>query len=83
MDYPLLNKAFKIYLKISLKNKRHNLKVWIESGKEHPKTSTPTHWKNMKAMIRDPYKVDEVARLKVVRRCQQNPSHSRHGEDEI
>jgi hypothetical protein len=31
VDYPLSNKAFKIYLKMSLKNKRHNLKVQIES----------------------------------------------------
>jgi hypothetical protein len=31
VDYYLSNKAFKIYLKMSLKNKRHNLKVQIES----------------------------------------------------
>jgi hypothetical protein len=34
IDYPLSDKAFKIYLKTSLKNKRHDLKVWIESRKE-------------------------------------------------
>jgi hypothetical protein len=43
MDYPLSDKAFKIYLKTSLKNKIYNLKVWIESRKECPKTYTPTH----------------------------------------
>ncbi len=51
VDYPLLNKAFKIYLKTNLKNKRHNLKVWIESKKKCPKTCTSTQWENMKAMI--------------------------------
>ncbi len=60
IDYPLLDKAFKIYLKTSLKNKRHNLKVWIEFKKECPKTCTPTHWENMKVMIRDPSKVEET-----------------------
>jgi hypothetical protein len=48
----LSDKAFKIYLKMSLKNKRHNLKVWIESRKVRPKTCTPTHWENMKATLR-------------------------------
>ncbi len=61
IDYPLSDKAFMIYLKMNLKNKRHNLKVWIEYGKEHPKTCTPMHWENMKVMIRDPFKVEEVA----------------------
>jgi hypothetical protein len=79
----LSNKAFKIYLKMSLKNKRHNLKVQIESWKERPKTCTPMHWENMKAMIYNPSKVEAVVELKVVRGCQQNPSRSRHVKDEI
>jgi hypothetical protein len=61
IDYPLSNKAFKIYLKMSLKNKRHNFKVWIESRKERPKTCTPTHWENMKVMIYNLSKVEEAA----------------------
>ncbi len=52
INYLLSDKAFKIYLKMSLKNKRHNLKVWIESRKVRPKTCTPTHWENMKATLR-------------------------------
>jgi hypothetical protein len=64
MDYPLLVKAFKIYLKMNLKNKRHNLKVWIEFGKECPNTCTPMHWENMKAMIHDPSKVEEATQLR-------------------
>jgi hypothetical protein len=56
----LSDKAFKIYLKRSLKNKIYDLKVWIESRKECPKTYTPTHWENMKAMIRDLSKVEEA-----------------------
>jgi hypothetical protein len=83
IDYPLSNKAFKIYLKTILNNKRHSLKVWIESRKKRPKTCTPTHWENMKAMIHDLFKVEEATRLKVSRRCEQNPSCLGHVEDEI
>jgi hypothetical protein len=79
----LLDKAFKIYLKINLKNKRHNLKVWIESKKERPQTCAPMHWENMKVMICDPFKVEEATQLKVARGCQQNPSCLGHVEDEI
>jgi len=64
--------AFKIYLKTNLKNKKQNLKVWIESKKKCPKTCTPMHWENMKVMIRDPFKMEEVAQLRVARRCQQS-----------
>jgi hypothetical protein len=70
-------------LKTSLKNKRHNLKVQIESQKECPKTWTPMHWENMKAMICNPSKVEELAQLKATRRCQQNPSCLGRVEDEI
>jgi hypothetical protein len=83
IDYPLSDKAFKIYLKTSLKNKRHNLKVWIESRKKYPKTCTPTHWENMKGMICNLSKVEEATQLKVTRGCEQNPSCLGHVEDEI
>jgi hypothetical protein len=37
----------------------------------------------MKAMIRNPSKVEEVAQLKAARGCQQNPSRSGRAKDEI
>ncbi len=42
VDYPLSNKAFKMYLKMTWKNKRHNLKVQIESRKNTQKLA-PLH----------------------------------------
>ncbi len=83
IDYPLLDKAFKIYLEMNLKNKRRNLKVSIECRKKCPKTCTFTHWENMKAMICNLYKMEEATRLKVTRRCEKNPSCLGHAEDEI
>jgi hypothetical protein len=37
----------------------------------------------LKVMICNPFKMEEVGWLKVVRSCQQNPSHLRCVEDEI
>ncbi len=41
------------------------------------------HWENMKAMICNPSKVEELAQLKATIGCQQNPSCLGHVEDEI
>jgi hypothetical protein len=41
------------------------------------------HWENMKAMIRNPSKVEVVAQLKAARGCQQNPSRLGRVKDEI
>lgn len=82
-DYPLLDKAFKIYLKACMKNTKNNLKLWIFFEKDCPIIYTLAHWENLKVMICNPFKMEEVGWLKAVRSCQQNPSHLRRVEDEI
>ncbi len=83
VDYPLLNKAFKLYLKTCMKNMKNNLKVWTKFEKDCLIIYTLAHWENLKVMICNPFNMEKVGWLKVARSCQQNPFRLRRVEDEI
>jgi hypothetical protein len=61
VDYPLLDKVFKIYLKTCMKNMRFNLKVWTKFEKDCPIIYTLAHLENLKVMICNPFEMEEVA----------------------
>jgi hypothetical protein len=61
VDYPLLDKVFKIYLKTWMKNMKNNLKVRTKFEKDRPIIYTLAHWENLKVMIYNPFKMEEVA----------------------
>ncbi len=75
MSYP----EFKAQVNLYVKNRRHALKILIESSGNRPNDCAIKHWENMIHLITFEAKQNKAASNCAMRAFVNAPSHSSHG----